>query len=168
MTDPDQWERDRARLWAEQRARLQGRPVPLGTPQFVMMDRNGPPEAMTCPFYLCAACGHPAYAAPYPGGEITPYVLWWRELPEGNRREFRQEGPFIVHRPYCDHALQAAMEKQLAKIGGEWVLLTEDFAVVARQLAHNATHPLAAENDPDGAEYVAPLPSTFRATQPRG
>jgi len=138
----------------------------LSMPQFRMVDRNGPPEASVCPFFLCAICQEPVYSVPSPEHELDGYVLWWVHHDDDDNRP-DQLGPFIVHRRECMHELEQRVE---ATDDLRWrhPVLSDELGRVLEQLAYNTGHPLGTdrENDPEyprNAEYVAPYPSRWRA-----
>jgi hypothetical protein len=144
--------------------------------QFRMVSRNGEPMAMSCPFFMCAACGHPVYSVKTPlWGWRTGYVIWWthyvREDPDDwtspvIRRE--QLGPYVVHQGVCDKYLC----QRTAELGdprwGEHASLSLPLSDVLSQLVYNTEHPLGSDGRkdpefPDNAEYIAPWPSKWRA-----
>lgn len=126
--------------------------------QFCMVARSGPPEAMTCPFFLCAVCGGPVYSVPSPDHQLPGYVLWRSRWDDKDGRDY-QDGPVIVHRPDCMRELE---ERDPAWARSSSLSLAD----VLDELVHNTTHPLGTDNNdpefPGQAEYVAPWPSRWR------
>jgi len=109
----------------------------------VYITRNGPPEAMHCPVFLCNACGEPIQGRE--GGSGLGGIVIWRNHPD------RTQDIATVHKGACDLAHEAAHP------GESWSW--EDFDVFMEQLTNNTADPFPVE---DNVEYVAPAPSRWR------
>jgi hypothetical protein len=113
----------------------------------VYVSRNGPPEAMMCPVFLCDHCREPIQGRE--GGCGYGGLVIWRHDHEGTR-PVRQELA-TVHKGPCHRAYEAAHP------GERW--LSEEFGVFVQQLAHNSAEPFP---DEPNVEYLAPAPSQWR------
>lgn len=99
-----------------------------------LVDRNGPPGAMTCPAVICDTCQEPIHGA----GLVT-----WRPGEHVNKHPVLSDLRF-VHRGKCDN------EKDTHH---------RDLVEFLDELRHNVLN--AFESRP-GVEYVAPSPSRWR------
>lgn len=115
------------------------------------IDRNGPPEAMHCPAFLCDICLEPissrgwaAWRPDYPGDDGRPSI----------------NGVYTVHAA-PDHNCLRRLEHR------EGHMYTQLLKEVVQQLDHNLTNPFEDDQEvADGdVEYVAPAPSTWRVGQ---
>lgn len=105
------------------------------------IDRNGPPEGLTCPAILCEHCGEPIHQ--------RGLVLW--QVNYGDRGERPSVSPLaFVHQGRCDQAFDAAHP-------GHWC--SRELDQFLEQLAHNFREPFELEPN---VEYIAPKPSTWR------
>jgi hypothetical protein len=102
-----------------------------------LIDRNGPPEALTCPAFICDVCGEPLTAE-------DGWVLWWPEL-HVNRTP-RPGQLYHVHQGACDRAL-------VAQRGDNNSGYSRPLSEFIEQLAHNTEHPFKGER---GVQYIAP------------
>jgi hypothetical protein len=116
--------------------------------------RNGPPEAMLCPALVCDSCRRQVTGE----GNIL-----WASRYVGNRDEGRQVTPmFVSHKGHCDQRVTAMMHRGWppddydapdANVGDGWSYSWEEAETMLAQLAHNFTHPFAADREP-GVEYI--------------
>jgi hypothetical protein len=118
----------------------------------VYLTRNGPPEAMLCPVFLCDHCGEPIQGKE--GGSGLGGIVIWRNDYRADHRPGPQEVA-TVHKGACDRAYEAAHASDDPGDYWSW----EEFDVFLRQLTTNTTEPFPVE---DNVEYVAPAPSTWR------
>lgn len=105
-----------------------------------MFDRNGPPEAMTCPAIVCDYCG----------GVITGEgnVEWCRRKSE---RTF-VTSPFYFTHKGCSRQCTSVLRRHYPHQEG-WSAAWRDIGEFLAQLSFNFEHSF--ENDED-ASYVAP------------
>lgn len=99
-----------------------------------LIDRNGPPEATTCPAVLCDTCQEPISR----DGLVT-----WHPGEHVHRHPVLSELRF-VHRGPCDTEKDAH---------------SRDLIEFIDQVRHNLVNPFKTE---PGVEYVAPVPSKWR------
>jgi predicted HD phosphohydrolase len=114
------------------------------------IDRNGPPEAMRCPAFLCDVCNEPVHHSPDDGHFGA--VVWWTSY-DGDRPKVSQV--YVVHKGPQKRCLDA-LSKAIGKDAGHetW----DNLDSFAQQLLHNALNPFVSERD---AQYIAPHPSTW-------
>lgn len=135
------------------------------------VDRNGPPEAMTCPAVVCDECGEPIYAgivedakgAGSDGGPVKGWVLWHTRHEAGRPVV---ECFHTVHGGPCDRVFT-----RRAECGDNGRHASRGLDPFLAQLAHNFAHPFGTIEDAkdveDGpVEYVAPAPSGWRLRLP--
>jgi hypothetical protein len=101
------------------------------------IDRNGPPEAMLCPAFLCDVCKEPVSG----GG----WVLWNTSYAEGDNRP-RIRDLVVVHSGACGRQRQDLNSSR-------------ELDQFVQDLAYTSTHAWEPEAD---VEYVAPYPSEWR------
>jgi hypothetical protein len=104
------------------------------------IERNGPPEAMSCPAILCDQCLKP----------ITGHgnVMW---LPDYDGDTYQVLALAHTHKE-CTAAFERTHHPDRA-----WC--SEELDQWLAQIAHNFTHPFPAEPN---VEYLAPAPSQWR------
>jgi hypothetical protein len=113
-----------------------------------MIDRNGPPEGMTCPAVICDACGEPININRQTIYESnTSGMVLWTSEPGRDQHPTMSDFAY-VHKGACDRKYSAGRH-----------LLSRELDDFMAQLAHNYAHPFTEE---PGVEYVAPAPSTWR------
>jgi hypothetical protein len=108
-----------------------------------LVDRNGPPEALTCPAVICDDCGEPINAR----GPVGGLAVWIPATGHDDRPTVNALA--FVHKGACDRAWSA----------GKRHAYSRDLDEFMAQLSHNFANPFTAE---PGVEYVAPTPSTWR------
>lgn len=111
----------------------------------VYLDRNGPPEAMHCPVFVCDACGNPIQ------GDDKPGIVIWRSGPHSPDHRPGTQQMAHVHKGACDRAYEADHP------GGHWSW--NDLDEFLEHLTNNTAKPFPDEPD---VEYVAPAPLTWR------
>lgn len=100
--------------------------------------RDGEPEAMTCPAFICDACRRQVTGA----GNIYWAV---RYAAPGQR----QSSPlFVSHKYECSRAVDQIVETTYPFAEGWSGALSNEIRVFLAQLNHNAEHAFA--DDPDG------------------
>ena len=119
-------------------------------PAIRMIDRNGPPEGLQCPFFMCAVCGEPVYQEDSENGDGM--IVWLQEVADTYPQ--KQCGPFALHKGWCDHAFEVYTDDVL---GEGWIRLWNELGEFIDHLVHNAR----ASSYDSRAEYVAPLPSRW-------
>lgn len=107
------------------------------------VSRNGPPEALICPVFMCDHCLTPIQGKE--GGDGFGGIVIW-----ANRDDDTQVVA-TTHKGRCNRAYEARYP------GLMW--MWEDIAVSLEQLTMNTTSAFPAEAN---VEYVAPRPSTWR------
>ncbi len=101
--------------------------------------RNGPPEAMLCPAFMCDTCRKQVVGQ----GNVVSKVRY-----DGDQR---QTSPlFVTHKGSCDLALEAWLDTRYPLADG-WSQIWDELEVFVRQLTHNLTHAFA--DDREG-EYL--------------
>jgi hypothetical protein len=119
------------------------------------IDRNGPPEAMHCPAFLCDHCHKPiaGKGVEGPGG-----IVIWRPKGQAHDADHRP-GPqevATVHKGACDRTYEATHPAANGERDRWWWM---DLDELLEHLTHNIANPFVAE---DNVEYVAPAPSRWR------
>lgn len=109
----------------------------------VYLNRNGPPEALNCPVFMCDQCLEPINGRK--GGDGHGGIIIWRRRPDDTQEMA------TVHKGRCDRAYEAA------RPGGHWSW--NDLDEMLEHLTHNTLEPFPVEDD---VEYVAPKPSTWK------
>lgn len=107
------------------------------------VSRNGPPEAMICPVFMCDACLTPIQGKE--GGDGYGGIVIWANLDDGT------QVVATVHKGRCDRAYEAR------RPGLDW--MWEDLDVSLAQLTQNTAKAFPVE---DNVEYVAPRPSRWQ------
>ncbi|GAA0969921.1 hypothetical protein GCM10009555_017930 [Acrocarpospora macrocephala] len=99
--------------------------------------RNGPPQALICPEFICDTCRKQVTA--------SGNLLYAR------RTDPRQTSPvFVAHKGACDRALTKWLGTAYPEADG-WHHSWEEIQFFLSNLVHNFDHPYA--DDPDG-EYL--------------
>lgn len=107
------------------------------------VERNGPPEALLCPVFLCDQRLAPIQGKD--GGDGIGGLVQWRRRPDGTQEVA------TLHKGRCTRAFEAAHP------GERW--LWNEMPQVIDQLAFNTAEPFPVE---DNVEFVAPAASTWR------
>jgi hypothetical protein len=107
------------------------------------VSRNGPPEAMICPVFLCDECRAPIQGRE--GGDGFGGIVIWANRDDGTQLVA------TTHKGRCNRRFEARHPSLM------W--LWEELAVSLDQLVHNTRSPFP---DEANVEYVAPAPSTWR------
>lgn len=102
--------------------------------------RNGAPEAMLCPAFICDACREQIVGQ----GNVISKVRY-----DGDQR---QTSPLLfAHKGQCTQAVDAWLNARYLLTEG-WSMIWDELGDFVRQLSHNLTHAFA--DDPEG-EYLS-------------
>jgi hypothetical protein len=102
--------------------------------------RNGLPEAMLCPAFMCDSCRKQVVG---PGNVVSKV-----RHTGGHQRE--TSPLFVAHKGVCKQSLAAELDRAYPLDSG-WSMIWDELETFVRQLAHNLTSAFA--DDPDG-EYL--------------
>lgn len=109
--------------------------------------RNGPPEAMLCPAFICDACRRQVVGE----GNVISKVRY-----SGGQR---QTSPlFIAHKGTCDLTVDAWLNKRYPLDNG-WSLIWEELETFVRQLANNLAHAFADDHEGEYLSHQIILPA---------
>ncbi|WP_157239497.1 hypothetical protein [Catenuloplanes japonicus] len=95
-----------------------------------MVARDGPPEAMLCPAFICDACREQVVGS----GNI-----YYRDRWVGDRR---QSSPLFVSHKRCARAVEAILDVFYPQSDG-WMDLCQEMRDFVKSLANNFTHAFA-------------------------
>lgn len=113
-----------------------------------IVPRSGPPEALSCPAFVCDACRKQVVGK----GNIT----WMLKTIRGEG-EVRQQSPvYVAHKGACDRALEVWLRKQYSD---GWIHMWEELSVFLKQLAHNAVNDFADDKKGEYHQLVIKHPS---------
>lgn len=105
-----------------------------------IIGRNGPPEAMLCPAFICDACREQVVK----DGNVEQAVRY-----VGDRREVSPL--FVSHKHPCSRALEIGLREQYPPADG-WSTIWFELREFLTHLTNNAKHAFA---DAPNREYLA-------------
>jgi len=100
--------------------------------------RDGPPEAMNCPAFICDVCNQ----------QVVKHgnVMWGTTVGHDPADQpHRQTRPYITHKDVCVRAFEAWFKR--AYPGPDWLLLSDEINTFLQQLAHNFAHAFADDTE---------------------
>ncbi|MER7953874.1 hypothetical protein [Streptomyces sp. NPDC096030] len=88
--------------------------------------RNGSPEAINCPAFVCDACRKQI------AGEGN--IVWALKVRDSETETAEQSPLYAAHKGACDQALEAWL---MSQYDSQWVPLWEEIGTFLKQLVHN-------------------------------
>lgn len=101
-----------------------------------IVPRDGPPEAMNCPAFICDACRKQVIG--------QGNIVWMRRYID---RQPQSSPLYVAHKGDCDRRIEAALEQRYTAADG-WTSLWEEAGDFLHYLTNNLTQTFA--DDPDG------------------
>lgn len=114
-----------------------------------IVPRSGPPEALSCPAFVCDTCRKQVVD--------KGNIVWMLKVIHGDDETRRQSPLYVAHKGRCDQALDLWLK---GEYGDGWIPMWEELGVFLKQLTHNAVNDFADDKKGEYHRLVIKQPGT--------